>query len=285
MTDAGIEGGIDGGPLAPEPSGSAYMAPPLAAPVFGAPPTATPGGAPIVGNAAGNTTPIYSGSSGGSTNPGVVDAKPSITAPLMVPMSASTSPEAFWTSISMFLRGGDLVVANVHDASSPYVTWVDRVKTDTPLVSYAVAFDTAAALDSALAKLPAALDIVGLSSVKGLDDKTFTALANKVHDTGRRFFVSISMPTGGPSLRTIGARSELVELVGTDTATADAMSTSLRVTGHPKVFVRVPSASPGQALEAAKASNAILKTMPDAGISLPFNEQLGRVLSDLRATP
>jgi hypothetical protein len=254
-------------------------------PIFGAPPSAAASGVPAVGNGVGNNSPIYMGSSGGTTNPGVVDAKPSITAPVLVPMSAASNPEGFWPTISPFLRSGDLVVASAGGTPDAFLAWSDRVRTDTPLVGYVVAFDRAADVESALSKLPGTLDTIGLTTTAGMDDKTFTALAAKVHGAGRKLFVSTSVPSS-VSPATIGARSDIIEIVGSDAPDgAKATATALRATGHPAVFVRMSVATAGRALDTANASNDLLKAVPDAGISLPFTPNVGRVLSDLRATP
>ncbi|MGZ3474262.1 MAG: hypothetical protein ACXWUG_08105 [Polyangiales bacterium] len=254
----------------------------LAAPVFGAPPPSAPSGPPVVGGATPGDKPLYMGPSGGSTNPAIVDAKPTITARVLVPMSDAGSTEGFWGTVTPFLRGGDMVVATAHGDGSALLAFSDRVRTDTPLVSYAVAFDRPDSLEAALGKLPDGLEIVGLSQTSGIDDKRLTDLSNKVHAAGRRFFVSTNLT--GPSLQALGARVDVVEISGTSSA-AKAATAVMQTTGRPQIFVRISSATPGHALETANTSNAILKGMPDAGIALPFTAQVGSVLSDLRAPP
>jgi hypothetical protein len=272
-------------PPASSASASAVPAPTiaLAAPVYGAPPPTTPSGVPAVGGGTPGDTPLYMGASGGSPNPAIVNAKPTITARVLVPMTDASSAEATWSTLTPFLRSGDLLVASAHGAGEQALSWSDRVRADTPLVAYAVAFDSPQSLEASLAKLPDGLEIVGLSQTSGIDDKKLTDLSSKVHATGRRFFVSTNL--SGPSLSVLGSRADVIEIASGDAAAAKAATTAMQTTGHPQIFVRVPGATPGRALETANASSAILKSMPDAGIALPLGDQVGRVLSDLRAPP
>lgn len=269
----------------PASSGSVVPAPSiaLAAPVYGAPPPSTPSGVPAVGGGTPGDTPLYMGASGGSPNPAIVNAKPTITARVLVPMTDASSPEATWSTLTPFLRSGDLLVASAHGAGEQALSWSDRVRADTPLVAYAVAFDSAQGLEASLAKLPDGLEIVGLSQTSGIDDKKLADLSSKVHATGRRFFVSTNL--SGPSLSVLGARADVIEIASGDPAAVKAATAAMQTSGQPQIFVRIPGATPGRALETANASSAILKSMPDAGIALPLGDQVGRVLSDLRAPP
>jgi hypothetical protein len=221
------------------------------------------------------------GPSGGTPNPGIVNAKPTISARVLVPMS-DTSLEGTWSTITPFLRGGDLLVTSAHGAGASALAWTDRVRADVPLVAYAVAFDSPANLEAALSKLPESLEIVGLSRTTAVDDKRLTDLSNKVHAAGRRFFVSTNL--SGPSLSVLGSRADVVEITGSPAA-AKAAADTMHATGSAQVFVRVAAATPGNALATANASSTILKWMPDAGLALPYGDQVGRVLSDLRAAP
>ncbi len=206
---------------------------------------------------------------------GVADAV-TITAPLLIPLAEGTRPEAIWSSISGLLRPGDSVVAHAGSDPSVFLGWSDRAQTDAPFVSYAVVFKTAAALQSSLAKLPATLGTVGLASFG--DEKTFTAAAKSVHAAGRRFFVTVTLPSA--SLATIGANAEIVELVvanGNVTATATAAAAALG--GKAKIFVRLPTMTTAAALALALE---IASAVPGAGIAVPDVGELGEYRSGAR---
>lgn len=206
------------------------------------------------------------GGGGGSpiVDSGVADVAPvTLTAPLLIPLAEGTRPESVWSSISGLLRPGDSVVAHAGSDPSAFLGWSDRAQLDAPFVSYAVVFNTPAALQAALAKLPATLGTVGLASYG--DEKTFTAAAKSVHAAGRRMFVSVTLPSA--ALPTIGARAEVVELVvanGNIPATARAAAAALGAKA--KIFVRLPKMTTAAALA---LSLEIASAVPGAGIAVP----------------
>ncbi len=219
-----------------------------------------------------NSSGIAPSTSGG----GVATNKASITAPMLVPMS--DAPETYWTQTSPYLRSGDVVVAHVASESSALVTFADRIRTDAPLVTYVVAFPAPAQVESALTKgLPATLSAVGLSTTTGLNDGALASLADKVHTVGRRLFVSVRVPTDGPTLAAVGARADLVELViaganGTELA-REAKAATTSIGNKPRVFVRLPTALTSTST-APSATSAIVTAVPNAGVAFPASPKV-----------
>lgn len=306
--DAAQDAAEDGTTAATTPSGlttpSQDAAPsvndPFVYPVFGAPPPETVTGPPIVAGDEGNeTTPLYVGPSGGTTNPGIVDPKPAIAPSLLVPFGATTRPEGYWTSISPFLRPGDVVVAHVSDGSTlaALAPWSERVRVDLPLVSYALAFDRPAQLESALAAgLPDTVTMVGLASADGVDDATFAALATKARASGKKTFVSLTVPSSGapkgPSYATISAHADVVELVVPGEGAAAAAKSvkpavaTLQSVRRPQLHLRLGSdALSTTARHAGRGPDAASAVIPGIGIAMAPGPEVGRTLSDLRGTP
>ncbi len=274
---------------------------PYVVPIYGGGPLGPPPGpqpTPTVGGATGDT-PLWTsgagtagagGSNGGSSgsNAGVVNPTPAITAPLLVPMHGTAGAETYWTSISPFLRSGDLVIARTSTADA--LGFSERVRVDAPLVGYVVAFDQAGPLTAALGTgLPAAVAGVGLSSTDGLSEPAFNDLATKVHAAGKKLFVSTTLPSHGLSLAAIGARADVVELVvpgANATATTQAVMGAKQAMGNkPTIFVRLPDAVAGSGAMAARATGEITTALPSAGVSLPTSTNASQLLSDMRATP
>jgi len=233
----------------------------------------TAGAATPIPGSGGVTTGATNGA-GSTSSGGSVTVKAQVTAPMLVPVSGAL--DRFWTGVTPYLRTGDAVVAQ---ASSETLAWSDRARTDAPLVTYVVSFSTAANLEAAIANgLPATLAVVGLQDAAGLTD----ALAAKVHETGRRLFVSVKLPSA--SLESIGKNVDLVELVAAGangTELAEQAKTGVATLGSkPRVFVRLPAAL-ATASAAPTVASAIVAAIPNAGVSLPANESLK--MSDYRA--
>lgn len=196
------------------------------------------------------------------TDAGVVQAATDITAPLLVPMSATSEP--MWASILPHLRDGDVVI----NRDSAAIGFSDRVRTDAANVTYVVAFETPAMLQSSLDKLPATLPAVGVSAA-GLSDAALTSLATKVHGTGRKLFISTNISPNGPSLAAIGQRADLVELVIASDVATTATSAIATIGSKTRVFVRLPDAAGTQT--AVTLSQDIVAANPGAGIALPLS--------------
>lgn len=273
---------------------------PFLFPVYGAPPPETVTGAPIVAGDEGNeTTPLYVGPSGGTTNPGIVDPKPAIAPSLIVPLRASVPLEGLWSSVSPFLRPGDLVVARVADASAlaALAPWSQRVRVDLPLVGYALAFERPAQLLSALdAGLPTTVTMIGLASTDGIDDATLAAAATKAHAAGKKVYVSVTVPTTGepkgPSYATVSAHADVVELVvpGSDAVAAAKMVrpvvVALQSVRRPEVYLQLSAnALSSTARLMGRSTDAVRDVIPGIGIAMPWSTTIDRNLSELRATP
>lgn len=277
---------------------------PYVYPAYGAPPPAAgvTGQMPVTTGAAGDAAPLWTtggGATGGNTtssggssgtggtggNTGVVNPQPSITAPLLVPMAAGTQPENLWTTISPFIRGGDFVVAHTAGDPATFLGFSDRIRTDSPLATYVVAFYTPATLQASLNKLPATLSVVGLSSVGSMNEATLTAASNAVHAAGRRMFLSVNVPSSLP-LATIGARVDVIELVvGGATAAevaANAKGAAAAIGAKAHLFVRLPPVNSTAA--AVSASGTITAAMPGAGVSIPWTPNIGTTVSAYRGT-
>ena len=226
---------------------------------------------PLLGAGGGATGTNTNAESGVETS--VVDPAAAISAPLLVPMSTTT--ESFWTSIKPFLTTGDLVVAR----DSAAVGFAERAKTDAPLVTYVVAFDSPATLHASLEKLPAAVSTLGLSAA-GLNEASLIKASDAVHAVGRRFFISTNVPANGPSLATIGAHADVVELVIAGDIPAAAKATAATMGPKTQLFVRLPDVSNGAT--AASMSKQIVTSLPSAGVSIPAVANVTALLTSYR---
>ncbi len=231
-------------------------------------PQGTAGTAGTVVGSGGATAPA-SGTSGGSG--GVTTTKQMLAPPLLLPVSES--PEKIWSEIAPYLKSGDALLALATSDSSPLLSFSDRVKTDAPLVTYIVAFATPAQLESALSKgLPATLGVVGLSTSAGVSDATLNSLGTKVHDSGRRMFLSLKQPTDGPSSAAVSKSADIVELVVSG-STATELANNAKAAATPLgnkmvIYVRLPAAM-SSVSAAPTAANAVTAAIPNAGVSLP----------------
>ncbi|MBI2396155.1 MAG: hypothetical protein HYV09_41715, partial [Deltaproteobacteria bacterium] len=227
---------------------------------------------------------------GGGTGDGGTGAeiRPTIDARILLPMSDTVSIEAFWSAVSPLLRSGDLVVAKItrDDATMTMLSWSERARADAPLAGYAAAFDRPAQLEAALSRgLPAALDTVGLARTDGVDDATLTRVATKVHAAGRRLFVSVTVPSRGPTLGAVATRAEIVELVvpgASPDATASGARNAVATLGpKPTVFIRLPDGL-STATATANASKVVVGTVPTAGVAMPWSDRLPTLMTEVR---
>jgi hypothetical protein len=303
-----IEGprGVGGGPppapaAAPSPSPAAPApaaapspspaAPVQEAPVFGAPPPQTPSGPPIVSGAPDRDPILYTGPSGGTQNPGIVDPALDVPTSLLVPLEATPSPESTWPALAPFVRGGDVVVARAHDASSAsrLLDWGARVRIDRPLVTYVVAFDDPAQLRATIDRgLPAGIGALGITR-GDLAEEILRDLSRRVRESGRSFFVST---TASAASATIGAVADLVEIdpqTADPKAVADATRTAsitLASGGRPRLWIRVPEGSLRDAQQTtAPIGRAVDAAAKGAGLAVPWSTGLDRTLSSFRAAP
>jgi hypothetical protein len=223
-----------------------------------------------------------------------VNPRPSIAATLLVPMSQGEAPESAWTSISTYLRSGDVVVARTPgDSSADAVALLgfsDRVRTDTPLVSYVLAVTDVTKLKSMVAKgLPATLDAIGPAQTDALDATNASALSSQVHGAGKRFFLSVSSSASKIPLAQVGASAEIVELViAASAATPAATEVSqalgaLRSTGNPLVFVRLPPGAIASTTAVTSFTATVQQSAPNVGFALPPGTS-SSTLADLRAS-
>jgi len=282
--EAGAAETGEGGTLGSTAVGDAKVDPnaPYVFPTFGAPaagsPTSTTTGATSDG---GITTTGGTGGGGG-----VATTKANITAPMMLPMSDASAADRFWTAIAPFLRAGDVVVATVASDTSPLLAFADRVRTDAPVATYVVAFATPAQLESALAKgVPATLGVVGLSNTTAVKDAALTTIATKVHDNGRRLFLSVKVPSDGPTLAAVGKSADIVELViaganGTELG-EQAKTAAATIGSRTQLFVRLPT-SLANASAAPSAAKDIVTAVSSAGVAIPYSDDLATSMSDYR---
>jgi hypothetical protein len=276
-----------------------YSGTPAILPLFGAPggttTTTTPGGGAAVPVSDGGlgipsggggtstpatTTPTTTTTTATDAGTTAFDAatgvttKINLTAPLLVPMSATSEP--LWTAMRPYLHGGDFVIGR----DSAAMGFSERVKTDAPTVTYVVAFESPATLQSSLDHLPATLSTIGVSAA-GLNDATLTTVASKVHSVGRKLFVSTNVPPNGPSLAAIGQRADVVELVIPTDVANNAKLAIGALGAKPMVFVRLPGSASTNA--AVALSEEIVNENPKAGVALPLSDNMGAILGDYRS--
>lgn len=262
--------------IAPSASASGNFDPnaPYVLPTFGVPASSGSNQPPIANAGA---TGVSGGGGGGGASTSTSSS--AITAKLLVPMNEVAIPATFFSSVQTHLRAGDVVVATVtKDASvDTFTGWSERARADAPDVGYGVALDRPAQVDAAIAKLPAALGTLGLSHTDGLDDATVARLSTRVRAAGRRFFVSVDVPTRGPSLATVGARADLVELVPSAVDVAALRDAAGALGTKAVVYVRLPSGS-----DVAGATSSITQAIPTAGVALPWSNDLSTAMADYR---
>jgi hypothetical protein len=183
---------------------------------------------------------------------GVASANRASVASLLVALSEGDDPVAFANAFRGRLHDGDLLLAPASGGARTASALAAAAGVAAAGVTYSLQFASASSLEAALGTgLPPELVALGLQTADGLDDATFAAVAGRVHGDGKRFFVSTTTAPVGPTLATIGAYADDVELVvpgATDAAavTRGAVSAvgALRSGGRARIFVRLPSASP-----------------------------------------
>lgn len=206
---------------------------------------------------------------------------------MLLPLNDSASPQTWWPAVSTHLRSGDLVIARVtRDATtSTFMSWSERARTDAPTAGYGVAFEQIPQLDAALTGgVPAALGTLGLSRTDGVTDAALASIATRVHTAGRKFFVSVDMPSRGPSYATVGARADLVELVASggtvDATIAAAKDAATKIGTKALLFVRLPSGLTNASV--ASAATQLAAAVPSAGIALPWSSDLTQIFAGYR---
>lgn len=255
---------------------------PYMVPSFGMPTTMGSANQPPIVNTGGGG----GGGGGGGSSSTSTSVPAQVTASMLIPLNDSARPETVWPSVSRFLEKGDLVLARItgDSTAATFMSWSERANTDAPLAAYGVAFDRPAQIDSVIASgVPAALGVLGLSRTDGVDDATLTRIAARVHGLNRKLFVSVEVPSTGPSFAAVGARADVVELVVSSANAAATVSAAKdaakKIGAKPVLFVRVP-----EGLSTADAAAQITSGVPSAGVALRWSDDLAQVVGELRST-
>jgi hypothetical protein len=204
----------------------------------------------------------------------------------MITIDQDLGPAASWSSLSPYVRPGDVVIARVTDEASQlaFTGFAENVAVDSPLATYVVALPNVDMVNQVLGRgAPITLRALGPANGDAVDAPTLAILSSTAHSSGKDLFISVSL-TPAAGLQIVGARADFIELdtSGANAAMIKTALSAIRNGGAPRIFLRVP---PGLS---ARATASYIEQLgdiaPAIGLSFPPGTSAGEI-ADVRALP